>query len=96
MPLSELQDPKKLSGLVEQFAAMYDLDYGPSSGAASSLAVDSGNTATTASPASSILSDVISANGQTLSASLNAFTNTSTAAFSTELMSSLQMLSLGG
>lgn len=96
MPLSELQDPKKLSGLVERFAAMYDLNYGPSSGATSSLTVDSGNTASTASPASSILSDVISANGQTLSASLNAFTNTSTPTFSTALMSSLQKLSLGG
>jgi hypothetical protein len=96
MPLSELQDPKKLSGLVERFAAMYDLKYGPSSGATSSLTVDSGNTASTASPASSILSDVISANGQTLGASLNAFTNTSTPTFSTALMSSLQKLSLGG
>ena len=54
MPLSELQDPKKLTQLVERFTAMYDLDYGPSSGATTSLSVSSGNTNPTAPAASSI------------------------------------------
>ena len=33
MPISDLQDPKKLQQLTERFTAMYDLTYGPGSGA---------------------------------------------------------------
>ena len=43
MPLSDLQDPAKLTQLTERFTAMYDYTYGPSSGATSDLSVDSGN-----------------------------------------------------
>ena len=44
MPLSDLQDPAKLKQLTERFTAMYDLTYGPGSGATTDLTVDSGNT----------------------------------------------------
>ena len=43
MPISNLQDPAKLTQLTERFTAMYDYTYGPSSGATSGLTVDSGN-----------------------------------------------------
>ncbi len=43
MPLSDLQDPKKLQQLTERFTAMYDLTYGPGSGATTSLTVSSDN-----------------------------------------------------
>ncbi len=39
MPISDLQDPKKLQQLTERFTAMYDLTYGPGSGATTSLTV---------------------------------------------------------
>ena len=39
MPVSDLQDPKKLQQLTQRFTAMYDLTYGPDSGATTSLAV---------------------------------------------------------
>lgn len=96
MPLSDLQDPKKLTQLVERFTAMYDLDYGPSSGATTSLRVSSGNTDSDAPAASSILSGVISANGETIGSALNAFTETPTSTFSTGLMASLAKLNFGG
>jgi len=96
MPLSDLEDPKKLQQLVTRFTAMYDLDYGPASGATTSLSVSSGNSDAGASGAASILSGVISANGQTIESALNVFTGASTPTFSIALMSSLQRLTLGG
>ena len=42
MPLSDLQDPAKLTQLTERFTAMYDYTYGPSSGATSGLTVEFG------------------------------------------------------
>jgi Protein of unknown function (DUF1217) len=66
VPLQELQDPTKLKSLVERFTAAYDAKYGPSS--SSSLSVDSGNTPTTVSAASSILAQVVSANSTALAA----------------------------
>ena len=96
MPLSDLQDPKKLTRLVERFTAMYDLDYGPSSGATTSLTVSSGNTGSGASSAVSILSNVITANGQTIASALNAFTGATPSTFSSGLMASLAKLNLGG
>ncbi|HXZ17960.1 MAG TPA: DUF1217 domain-containing protein [Roseiarcus sp.] len=96
MPLSDLQDPKKLTQLVERFTAMYDVDYGPASGASSTLTVTSGNSTSAESGASAILAGVISTDGQTIATALNAFTSASTPMFSTGLMSSLQRLNLGG
>jgi Protein of unknown function (DUF1217) len=96
MPLSDLQDPKTLQRLVTRFTAMYDLDYGPSSGATTSLTVSSGNSGSGASAASTILSGVISANGETIGSALDAFTGASASTFSTALMASLEKLNLGG
>ena len=96
MPLSDLHDAKKLTRLVERFTAMYDLDYGPSSGATTTLTVSSGNTNSNAPAASAILSGVISANGEMIGSALNAFTGTPTSIFSTGLMASLAKLNLGG
>jgi hypothetical protein len=96
MPLSDLQDPKKLQRLVARFTAMYDLDYGPSSGATTSLTVFSGNSGSVALAASTILSGVISANGETIGSALDAFTGASASTFSTTLMASLEKLNLGG
>jgi Protein of unknown function (DUF1217) len=96
MPLSDLQDPTKLKQLTERFTAMYDLTYGPGSGATTSLTVSSSNSNATQSGASAILAGVIDSNGLTISNSLNTFTGAPTALFSNALMSSLQKLSLGG
>jgi Protein of unknown function (DUF1217) len=96
MPISDLQDPAKLKQLTERFTAMYDLTYGPGSGAATNLTVASNNSTTAQSGASAVLADVISANGSTLSDALNAFTGVPTQVFSTSLLSSLQRFSLGG
>ena len=96
MPLSDLQNPKTMQQLVTRFTAMYDLDYGPSSGATTSLAVSSGNSGSGAPGASAILAGVISANGQTIGSALDAFTGASASTFSTGLMSSLMKLNLGG
>ncbi len=96
MPLSDLQDPTKLKQLTERFTAMYDLTYGPGSGATTSLTVSSSNSSTTVSGASAVLAGVIDSNGLTISNSLNTFTGAPTALFSNALMSSLQKLSLGG
>ena len=65
MPLTDLQDPKKLQQLVERFTAEYDAKYGPASGSSSSLTAYTGNSSSAASGASSVLSEVISANGET-------------------------------
>ncbi len=96
MPLSELQDPKKLQQLTERFTAMYDLTYGPGSGTTTSLTVTSGNSSSNVSAASSILAGVIQSNGQAIGATMNAFTGAAAPMFSASLMSSLQKFTLGG
>jgi hypothetical protein len=96
MPISDLQDPAKLKQLTDRFTAMYDLTYGPSSGATTNLTVASSNSSSDQSGAAAVLADVISSNGSVLSSALNAFTGAPTQTFSDGLMSSLQKLSLGG
>jgi hypothetical protein len=61
MPLSQLQNPAKLTSLVERFTAAYDADYGPGGAdAGSSLTVSNGNaSSSTVSAASSILSGAL-------------------------------------
>jgi hypothetical protein len=92
MPLSELQDPTTVAQLTERFTAEYDLDYGPGGvDAGTPLTATSGGVATpTASKAAtSILSGVISGNGQ--------YTSSSTASlFNSALLASVQNLTLGG
>jgi hypothetical protein len=96
MPISDLQDPAKLQQLTERFTAMYDLTYGPGSGATTNLTAASSNTIADQSGAAAVLADVIASNGSTLSGALNAFTGAPTQMFSNALMSSLQKFSLGG
>ena len=96
MPVSDLQDPAKLKQLTERFTAMYDLTYGPSSGATTSLTVSSDNPDSAGSGASAVLAGIISSNGLSLSNALNAFTGAPSAMFSNSLMTSLQKFSLGG
>ena len=96
MPLSDLQDPAKLQQLTERFTAMYDYTYGPSSGATTSLTVDSGNSSSGQSGAATVLASIISSNGSVLGSALNDFTGATQPSFSTALMSSMQRLSLGG
>ena len=96
MPLSDLQDPAKLTQLTERFTAMYDYTYGPSSGSTSGLTVDSGNSTSEQSGAAAVLASVISSNGSVLGSALNDFTGASQPAFSTALMSSMSRLTLGG
>ena len=96
MPISELQDPEKLKQLTERFTAMYDLTYGPASGATTSLTVSSDGSNSAETGASAVLADIISSNGLSLSNALNAFTGAPTATFSNALMSSLQKFNLGG
>jgi hypothetical protein len=96
MPLSDLKDPAKLQQLTERFTAMYDLTYGPSSGATTSLTVASNNSSSEQSGASAVLADIISSNGSVLSSALNAFTGAQPQMFSDTLMSSLQTFQLGG
>lgn len=66
IPLSDLQDPKKLEQLVERFTAAYDAKYGPTSGSSSTLTVENGNSPSTVSAASTILASVVSANSLAL------------------------------
>jgi hypothetical protein len=96
MPLSDLQDPAKLTQLTERFTAMYDYTYGPSSGATSGLTVDSGNSTSEQSGAAAVLASVISSNGSVLGGALNDFTGASQPTFSIALMSSMSRLTLGG
>lgn len=96
MPISDLQDPAKLKQLAERFTAMYDLTYGPGSGAATNLTVASSNASSGQSGAAAVLAGVISSNGSALGSELNAFTGAPTPVFSTALLSSLQRFSLGG
>jgi hypothetical protein len=96
MPISDLEDPKKLQQLTERFTSMYDLTYGPGSGATTSLTVSSANSGASQSAASAVLAGVINSNGQSISTALQAFTSTPTSMFSDALMSSLQKFALGG
>jgi hypothetical protein len=97
LPMSELQDPTKLKQLTERFTAMYDLDYGPTSGSTSSLTVTGGNSSSTeTSAASSILAGVISSNGQSISAAINSANNSPSLLFSNSLLQSMQKFNLGG
>src|SRR5208282_4624206 len=74
MPISDLQDPTKLQELTERFTAMYDLTYGPGSGATTNLTVASDNSSSGQSGAAAVLADVISSNGSAISSALDAFT----------------------
>ena len=94
VPVSDLQDPAKLTQLTERFTAMYDLTYGPTSGASAPLTFSGGSTSS-ASAATSILSGVISSNGTQIADNLSSSTSSSTL-FSNSLMTSLQGFSLGG
>jgi len=96
MPISDLQDSAKLQELTERFTAMYDVTYGPGSGATTSLTFGSNNASSSQSGASAILAGVISSNGSVLSSALNAFTGQPAQVFSTVLLSSLHRFSLGG
>jgi len=96
MPIADLKDPKKLEQLTERFTAMYDLTYGPGSGATSSLSVNSGNSSAAQSGASSVLASIINSNGLAIGASVRAFVGAPTPIFSTALMSSILRLPLGG
>jgi len=98
MPISDLQDPTKLKQLTERFTAMYDLDYGPTSGASSSLTVSGGNEASSTGglAASSILASVITSNGQAIGAALNSSNKSPALLFSNSLLRSLQSFKLGG
>jgi len=96
MPISDLQDSAKLQELTERFTAMYDVTYGPGSGATTSLTFGSNNASSSQSGASAILAGVISSNGSALSSALNAFTGQPAQVFSTVLLSSLHRFSLGG
>jgi hypothetical protein len=96
MPISDLQDPTKLKQFAERFTAMYDVTYGPGSGATTNLTVAASNSDTDQSGAAAVLAGVISSNGWVLSSALNAFTGAPEQVFSTALLSSLQRFSLGG
>jgi hypothetical protein len=96
LPISDLQDPTKLQQLTERFTAMYDLTYGPGSGATTNLSVASSDSSSGQSGAAAILAGVISSNGSAISSALNAFTGAPTQMFSDALMSSLHRFSLGG
>ena len=62
---------------------MYDVTYGPGSGATTSLTVSFDNSGFERSAASDVLSGVISSNGSVLSGALNSFSDTPTPLFST-------------
>jgi hypothetical protein len=96
MPISDLQDPKTLQQLTERFTAMYDMTYGPGSGATTSLTVSNNSSSDTVSAASAVLADVIQSTGEAMSQTLGAFSGASAPMFSDSLMSSLQKLTLGG
>jgi hypothetical protein len=98
LPLADLQDPTKLKKLVERFTTMYDKDYGPSSGSASSLSVSNHNSlsSTSGAAAASILSGVISSNGQAISSALNNSNSSTTPLFSNSFLTTLQSFRPGG
>jgi hypothetical protein len=66
VPVADLQNPTKLKSLVERFTAAYDAKYGPASGSSSSLTVVSGNQTSSATAASTVLSEIVSANSSAL------------------------------
>jgi hypothetical protein len=98
LPISELKDPVKLKKLVERFTAMYDLDYGPQSGATSTLSVVGGNQNqnSSANAASSILAGVIAANGSAISSALASSNSSPAPLFSKSFLQSLQKFRHGG
>jgi Protein of unknown function (DUF1217) len=97
VPISDLQDPAKLQTLTERFTAMYDLDYGPTSGSSSSLTVSDEDASSSAGgAASSILAGVISSNGSSISSFLNSSSTGTTPLFSNSLLTSIQNFKLGG
>jgi len=96
MPLADLQDPQKLEQLTERFTAMYDLNYGPASGATGSLTVKSGNSSASTPAAASVLASIIDSNGAVIGKSLSAFVGAPTPMFSNALMSSILRLPFGG
>ncbi len=60
-PVKDLQNPTKLQNLIERFTATYDANYGPASdGTAAPLTVYDGNTTSSVSAASTVLSGLIS------------------------------------
>jgi hypothetical protein len=67
MPVSELQDPAKVKSLTERFTAAYDAKYGVGgTDSGGSLKVDSGNSTTPVSAASTILAQTISSTSSAL------------------------------
>ena len=96
MPVTDLQDHTKLQHLTQRFTAMYDLSYGPDSGATTSLSVSSNNASSNPSAASAVLAGVIDSNGESIAKALKAFTGAPTSMFSNALMTSLQKFTLGG
>ena len=90
LPTTDLTNPTKLNSLVERFTANYELDYGPASNNPGGLSVNSGNQSSSVNAASSILSGIVTQNGEALSQ------YESQSSFSAGLLSTLQGLSLGG
>ncbi len=92
VPTSELQNPKELQQLTERFTAMYDSDYGPGGADASTPLITSsdGIPSTPVSAATTILTNLISSN------SANSGLSSAAAALSSDMMASLQGLTLGG
>jgi hypothetical protein len=67
VPVADLQNPEKVKKLAERFTAAYDAKYGPASNAnATPLTVYDGNTSSTVSGASSVLSGIVSSNSASL------------------------------
>lgn len=93
MPVADLQDPAKLEKLTERFTAMYDMTYGPNSGATSSLTV-SGYGSTQANAASTILQGIVTSNGQMIASALAS--GGPTTLFSNQMLTQMQNLTLGG
>ncbi|MGO9771046.1 MAG: DUF1217 domain-containing protein [Roseiarcus sp.] len=92
VPTSTLDNSTKLQQLTERFTAMYDSTYGPGgTGASTPLTISSdGNSSAPVSAATTILTNLIGANANDGGLSSTA------AAFSSDMISSLQGLTLGG
>ena len=75
---------------------MYDLTYGPGSGATNSLIVNSDRGEAAGSAASAVMASIITSNGAAIGNSLQAFVGAPTPMFSTALMSSFLRLPFGG
>ncbi len=89
VPMTDLADPAKVTQLTERFTAMYDLVYGPSSGASTSLSTSNGGGATP-DAATTVLSGIVSANAANLAS------GAASGSFSESLLTSLQGFHLGG